>query len=216
MSTQRGQDGLLILGGEIVGTAKAQAAYATSITTIAVTGGGTTLTGVVMVGDIFSIAGGTDYTVSSTAIVASTNAIAGISFSPALATAIASNATVAFETHSVGELKAWTLESTIATIEDTVKGDKHKTFKGSQASHSGTASALLDYGDTYQAALIDKIATASPDGTVAALAFRVASGMFLYGAAVLSNFSVASPEGSTLVTINFSFQITGALSVEWH
>jgi hypothetical protein len=216
MATQRGQDGLLILGGEVVGSPLARTVYATSVTVIAVTGGGSTLTGVLMVGDIFSIAGGTSYTVTTSAIVAGTNAFSNIAFTPAIATAIASSAAVSFQTHSVAELKAWTLDSLIETVEDTVKGDKHKTYVGALAGHSGTASALLDGADTYQAALLNKIATASPDGTTAALAFRIASGKLLYGAAVLSNFAIASPEGSALVTINFSFQINGRLTLEYH
>ncbi|HLE03971.1 MAG TPA: hypothetical protein VI729_05070 [Anaerolineales bacterium] len=215
MSNYRGQDGLLILGGELIGTPKARAAVATGITEFAVTGGGT-MTGLVTVGDIFAIDGGTDHTVTGSFYVVSTNAIATLVFTPAVATAIASNATLTFESHSVAELKEWTLDSEIDVIPDTVKGDKHKTFKGGIAGHRGRATAWLDGADTEQAALLAKIAAGTPDGTVAALTFKVADGKYFYGAALLSNFSVGSPEGSALVPVSFDFQITGPLAKEWN
>jgi len=215
MTTYRGQDGLLILGGELIGTPKARAAVATGVTEFAVTGGGT-MTGLVTVGDIFAIDGGTDYTVAGTFYVVSTNAIATLVFAPAVATAIASNATLTFQSHSVAELRDWALDAAIETIEDTVKGDKHKTFKGGVAGHRGRATAWLDGGDTEQAALLAKIAAGTPDGTVAALTFKIADGKYLYGAAVLSNFSAGSPEGSALCPVTFDFQITGPLAKEWN
>src|SRR3989304_4672876 len=167
MTTYRGQDGLLILGGELIGTPKARAAVATGVTEFAVTGGGT-MTGLVTVGDIFAIASGTGYTVTGSFYIVSTNAIATLVFTPAVATAIASNATLTFESHSVAELKEWTLDSEIDVIPDTVKGRKHKTFQGGIAGHRGRATAWLDGGDTEQAALLAKNATATPGGTGAA------------------------------------------------
>lgn len=216
MTTQRGQDGLLILGGELVGSPVTRVSYVVGASQIAITGGASTLTGVVTVGDIFTIASGPSHTVTGSFFVASTNAIATIPFTPVLGTVAASNVAVTFESHSVAELKAWTLDPSIDIIEDTVKGDKHKTFKGGQATHRGTATAWLDASDTEQASLIAEVATGTPDGTVAALAFRMAAGKFFYGAAILSNFRTESPEGSALVPVTFDFQITGPLSKEWN
>ena len=216
MANYRGQDGLLILGGELVGSPLTRAAYATGITTIAVTGGASTLTGVLTVGDIFTVAGGTEHTLSGSFYVASTNAVAGLVFTPAIATAFASNAAVTFQSHSVAELKEWSLDPSIDLIEDTVKGDKHKTYLGGLAGHKGRATAWLDAGDTEQAALLEKIAAATPDGTVAALVLKVADGKYLYGAAVLSNFSTSSPDGTANVPVSFDFQITGPLAKEWN
>src|SRR3972149_2273486 len=104
MSNYRGQDGLLILGGELIGTPKARAAVATGVTEFAVTGGGT-MTGLVTVGDIFAIDGGTDYTVAGSFYVVSTNAIATLVFAPAVATAIASNATLTRSEEHTSELQ---------------------------------------------------------------------------------------------------------------
>jgi len=148
--------------------------------------------------------------------VASTNAIAGLVVTPGTGVSTAaSNAVVTFESHSVAELTAWTLDSDIDPIEDTVKGDKHKSFLGGAAHHRGTATAWLDAADTEQGALLAEIATATPDGTVAALVFRVDEGKYFYGAAELANFSTGSPEGG-LVPVTFTFQITGPLAKEWH
>lgn len=215
MANYRGQDGLLILGGQLVGTALTKQTYATSVSEIAITGGGSTLTGLVAVGDIFTIASGTSYTVNGSFYACTGNAIATLGFAPVVATAIASNVTVTFESHSVAELRDWSFDSAIEMIEDTVKGDKHKTFQGGVAGHTGRATAWLDAADTYQAALLDKIATATPDGTVASLVFNVTTGKMFYGAAVLSGFTTGSPENG-LVPVTFTFQITGQLYKEWH
>ena len=217
MTTHRGQDGLLILGGELVGTPEITISYATGVSQVQITGGGSTLTGVVMVGDIFTIgAGSQSYTVGGSFFAATGNAVATLPITPVIATVVATGATVAFESHSVAELRSWTLAPALDLIEDTVKGDKHKTFQGGLAGHTGSAMAWLDAGDTYQAALLDKIAAGTPDGTVAAMAFRVAAGKFLYGAAVLSGFSIDSPDGSALVGVTFNFTISGPLTPEWH
>ena len=217
MSNYRGQNGLLILGGELVGAPLLRAAYATSVTTVAVTGGVSTLTGILTVGDIFTVAGNTtEYTLTGSFYVASTNAVAALVFTPAIVTAFASNAAVTFESHSVAELKDWSFDSSIDLIDDTVKGDKHRTFKGGVAGHKGTATAWLDGGDEEQAALLAEIAAATPDGTVAALYFNISPGKGFYGAAVLSDFTAGSPEGSALVPVTFSFQITGPLAKEWN
>jgi hypothetical protein len=215
MSNYRGQDGLLVLGGELQGTARAGSAYVTSVSEIAVTGGGSTLTGVVMVGDIFTIASGTAYTVTGAFYDVTANAIATLAFTPVIATAVASNATITFQSNSLAELTVWSLDTSIDLIEDTVKGDKHKTYLGGIASWSGSAGAYLDYDDTEQASLIDEIAAGTPDGTVAALMLRVNTGKFFYGAAELSNFAVTSPEGSALVTVTFNFQGSGQLYTDW-
>ena len=216
MSNFRGQDGRLILGGELVGFPVTPQAYATSVTTIDLTGDPLPLTGLVTVGDIFTVAGTTtQYTVTGSFYVASGNAVTGLVFTPAIVTAFSSDAVVTFESHSVAELTAWTLDSDIDPIEDTVKGDTHKTFLGGAAHHRGTATAWLDAADTEQGSLLAEIATATPDGTVAALVFRVAEGKYFYGAAELANFSTGSPEGG-LVPVTFTFQITGPLAKEWH
>ncbi|KKL76779.1 hypothetical protein LCGC14_2041480 [marine sediment metagenome] len=148
--------------------------------------------------------------------VAAANAIASITFSTAIAAGgVANDAAVSFTSNSVAEIRAWDLTAELETIDDTVKGDTHRTFKGGLAKWNGTATAWLDYLDTQQAALIDAIATGSPDGTIAGLMFQISSGKTWYGGAELSNFSTDSPEGTALVPVSFDFQGSGQVLPDW-
>jgi len=189
-----------------------------------------TMVGVVAVGDLFTIpneTGTPTHTVTgSTFRFTSTNAVSAITFTPAAATGIVDNSTVLFSSNSVGEVTAWDITVDMVVLDDTVKNDTHKTFKGGIVRWSGTASALLDYLDTQQASLIDEIATGTPDGTIAALQFQVDEGDDVvgsdislktwYGAAVLSNFVTTSPAGDTgIVPVTFNFQGSGQVLPQW-
>ncbi len=99
-------------------------------------------------------------------------------------------------------------------IDDTVKRDTHRTFKGGLHTFTGSAAAWLDYLDTKQAALIDEIASGSPDGTIASLILEVAPARFFYGGVVLRHFVSASPENG-VVPVGFTFQGTGQLLLSW-
>jgi len=222
MATYKGHTGLLVLGGRVQGAPTVQGAVASAGATVTVDG--TVLVGVLAVGDVFEVDGdGIDRTVTGALVVATTNSLAGITFTPSATAGFGNNATVTFSSNSVGEIRAWSIDDlSLELIEDTVKGDTSKTYKaGYPPGWTGTATAYLDYGDTKQAALIDKIATGSPDGTIATLIFNVeASGQTgdlkqFYGAAQLNGFSVSSPEGSSIAEITFNFRSDGPLNVNW-
>jgi len=219
MANYRGQDGSLILGGKLVGSPLTVGSLTTGVATMTIDA--TTLTGIVAVGDLFTIpneTGTPTHTVTgSTFRVVSTNTVSAITFTPAIVTVVvADNSTVTFTNNTTAELTAWGMDASLEVIDTTKKGDTHRLFKGGIATWSGTATALLDYLDTEQASLIDEIATGSPDGTIAALMFEIESGKQWYGSVELSNFVVNSPEGSSLVDVAFTFQGSGAVLPDWN
>ncbi len=218
MSNFEGQSGGLILGGLLVGSPLVNGALIENDAIMDIDA--VSLTGVVIVGDTFTLAGeagSPTHTVTGGPFyVAAANAIASITFSTLIAAGgVANDAAVSFASNSVAEVRQWSLDAALEIIEDTVKGDGHKTFKGGLANWNGSATAWLDYLDTEQAALIDAIATGSPDGTIAGLMFQIASGKTWHGAAELLNFSTDSPEGSGVVPVTFEFQGTGQVLPDW-
>jgi hypothetical protein len=177
--TDRGQDGLLSLGGYLDGSPLLNGALTEGLTQMDIDA--TSLKGVVIVGDTFTIAGESGsptHTVTNGPFyVTVANEVNNIDFTPGIAAGgVANNAAVTFTSHSIAEITAWSLdEVTIEQADDTVKGDTHRTFKGGLASWRGSATALLDYGDADQATLIDAGAT-SGVGTLAGIVLRTASG----------------------------------------
>jgi hypothetical protein len=221
MATRRGQDGLLVLGGKLQGAPLVDGVVASAAATLTVDG--SQLYGTVAVGDIFVVDGdGINRTVSGSVVrAASTHHVSAVTFTPSATAGFANNATVTFQSNSIGELTRWSLDNVeIELIEDTAKGDTTKTYKGGYVNWNGSAAARLDYGDTKQAELIDMIASGSPDGTIATLVFVVEDVTLgdlktFYGSAYLTNFSVTSPEGSSIVEVTFAFQGVGDLSTDW-
>lgn len=218
MSNLRGQEGGLILGGLLVGSPLVDGALIENDVVMDIDA--VSLTGVVIIGDTFTLAGeagSPTHTVTGGPFyVAAGNAITTLTFSTAIAAGgVANDAAVSFTSNSVAEIRAWDLTAEIEMIDDTVKGDTHRTFKGGLANWNGSATAWLDYLDTQQALLIDAIATGSPDGTIAGLMFQVASGKTWYGAAELMNFRTESPEGTALVPVSFDFQGSGQVLPDW-
>ena len=224
MSNFRGLDGALILGGALNKVPITRGTLVATDATMDIDRGG--LLGIVAVGDLFTIpteTGTPTHTVTgSTFRVVIASVVSAITFTPAIATGgVANNSTVLFSSNSTGEITAWDLTADMVMLDDTVKGDTHKTFKGGVVQWSGTASGLLDYLDTQQAALIDEIATGTPDGTVAALMFQVetsdTSHKTWYGAVELSNFVTTSPAGDTgIVPVTFNFQGSGQVLPDWN
>ena len=109
MPNQRGQDGGLILGGLLVGSPLVNGALIENDTTMDIDA--VSLTGVVIVGDTFTLAGeagSPTHTVTGGPFyVAAGNAIASITFSTAVAAGgVANDAAVSFTSNSVAEIRA--------------------------------------------------------------------------------------------------------------
>jgi len=115
---------------------------------------------------------------------------------------------------AVDELRSWSLDGvSLEMIDDTVKGDTHRSFKGGIGDGGTyTVSCWLDY-TTGQQDIIDLINA----GTGAAVAFvaLAATGKTFTGNAVPQSYSISSPEGSSLAEITISCKVSGAVGVTW-
>ena len=64
-----------------------------------------------------------------------------------------SEGTVHFGTDAVGEIKSYSFNETVSTIEDTTIANDAKTFKAGQTSFSGSVDVFWDEADTAQIAM---------------------------------------------------------------
>jgi hypothetical protein len=221
MTTFRGQDGYLCIGGALFTTAGNvlnNGAKTVGATTISIDGTG--LVGVVVPGDTFTVAGETGspvHTVTGSApLAAAAGAINNIPFTPAIATGgIADNAVVTFASNSMAKVRTWNHQASLDVIEDTGMGDPWKTNQPGVAEWSGSGEAFLDYLDPAQKRLIDKLLTATPSPTVAGVLFGVNPRKQVYGAAILSGFQISGSTGN-MFTITFNFTGTGAAAPDWN
>jgi hypothetical protein len=121
---------------------------------------------------------------------------------------------VTFNAVSIGEVRSWTLNGAeIDQIEDTVKGDSSKTYKGGLV-ETGTATVVvwLDYV-TGQQDFIDLVN--SGDDTASTLELVVDTNKKFTGSAFCQSYSASSSEGSSIVEATLNFKFSGAISVSW-
>jgi len=123
------------------------------------------------------------------------------------------SATIA--TVALDELLSWSLDGvSLVMLDDTVKGDSHKTFKGGVGDGGTiTFNTLLDYA-TAQQDVIDLINA----GTGAAVAFVLlaATGKTFTGNAVPMSYSPSSPAGDTSIALlTIQMKVSGAVGVTW-
>ena len=118
---------------------------------------------------------------------------------------------------AIGELRDWALDGVaIETIDDTVKGDKHRTFLGGLAD-GGTArlTGWLDGGDAGQAIVIGYFAAATPQSAAVTVVLTVNTGKTYTFSAVPTSWSTGSPEGTAACPVTFSFKVSGAVTQAW-
>jgi hypothetical protein len=210
----RGLDGFLSLGGVLVGAPRTATSYASAIATININSAAT-LTGIVAIGDIFTVAGETgtpNHTVTGGPFyVAATNSISNITFTPAFITGgVGSSAVVTFQSNAVANVKAHNINATVETLDSTVMLDKWKTFKGGVAKWTGSGDCFLDGGDARQLAIIQKLQQATPATTISAILFGAIAGKQWYAACELSEVRVTGGTGA-LWSVAFSFEGSGSL-----
>jgi hypothetical protein len=216
MATFRGQDGLVALGGHLIGAVAVNGAVAAAATTVNLdTGGVGTLTGVSGPGDRFTIAGQT-YTVTGPFRVAAGNALTGVTFTPGAVGGFADNAPVIYQLNALAEVRQWTLTPQMQALDTTVCRQGHRTYRPGLHGWTGQAQALFDAADPQQRALLDRIASGTPATTTAAVLFGLLEGQphDFYGSAVLTNFQVESPL-EELVTVRFDWQGSDLVRVQW-
>ena len=122
--------------------------------------------------------------------------------------------TLTYATINIAELLSWSLDGVeVEMIDDTVKGDTVRTFKGGLGNGGTlTCRCYLDYA-TGQQDLIDDIIAATAT-SLAFVALADTSKTFT-GSAIPQRFSINSPEGSALVDVTFVCKVTGAVAMAW-
>ena len=115
---------------------------------------------------------------------------------------------------AIHELRSWSMDGVaLEMIDDTVKGDAHRTFKGGLGDGGSiTFTCYLDYG-TAQQDIIDLINAGT--GSAVAFVLLVATGKTFTGNAVPQTYSIESPEGSAVATISITLKVSGAIGVTW-
>lgn len=226
MANYRGLEGFLAIGGVLSGSGappKLNGALTIGNTTMNIDGNGSQLIGVVVAGDTFTIAGESGSPVHTVTggpfYVAAANAIAGITFTPGIASGgAADNSVVTFAANAVVEAKAHTLSVTQQVLDTTKFQDKWRTVKGGLAQWIGTGGASLDYNDPRQKALIDAIVAATPNLTLNGALFGIQLATTLlkqmYGGVVFSGFTITNDKGA-LVEVTFNFEGTGVILPNW-
>ncbi|HEX7048656.1 MAG TPA: hypothetical protein VF188_00470 [Longimicrobiales bacterium] len=215
MSVFRGSRGFVALGGVVNGAPLVMGAVAQGATTA--TFDGTPLTGVLLAGDRFTVAGDPQvYTVTQNAVIGipTANRVT-VSFTPAVQVAggWADNAAVLFVSNSLAEVTAWSATPARPVLDRTVMGDDARRIVLDIPGWSGNIEALFDYGDAEQKAFIDAVGSDSAPATVG-LVLAVDTDKHLYGHVQPESAQVTGQRGA-LVTVQFTFQGEGALATDW-
>jgi hypothetical protein len=224
MTTYRGQDGFLALGGVLSGqpAVRLTGALSAGATSLGLNSA-TTLVGVLAVGDTFTIAGEAGSPVHTVTggpfYPAVANAIAGVTFTPAIAAGgVAANAVVTVASRAIVNARLWNLTATVETLDSTTLGAAWQVVQGGEAGWSGSCEFFLDRTDPVQVALLDAAATGA---SVPVVTFGVqvgtpaaAAAKFVYAGATLSGWSVGATRGA-LVAVTATLTGTGPLLPQW-
>ena len=132
-----------------------------------------------------------------------------------MATFRGQDSTITYDSETIGEVTSINM-SGIETdlIEDTVKGDTFKSYKGGLVDGGEISVACrLDYANTGQAAIVDDVIAAA--GTAKAVVVTIGAGKTFTQSAVALGYTVDSPEGSSIVGVTYRMKITTAVTVAW-
>jgi hypothetical protein len=124
-----------------------------------------------------------------------------------MATFSGSGGTVLVGSDAIGEIKSYTVDETMDTLEDTSMGDTNRTYKASLKAFSGSCDVMFDDTDTAQQAMTV--------GSEVTMSFQMEGNTNgdhkLSGTVLITGRSItASFDG--LVEASLSFQGTGALT----
>ena len=212
MAKYRGSKGAVALGGIVTGSPLVNGARAQGVGTANIDGG--SLTGVILKGDTFTVAGDAQvYTISADVLIAA-NA-AAIAFTPNVVPGAgwADNAAITFTANPIAQVTQWEANPSRPVIDATVIGDAAKKTMLDTPMFVGRATCFFDYGDTRHAKAVDE-ATADGDIGDIGVVFTTATDKQLYGHVATSGAQIRSQRGQ-LVEVVFNFEGNGALSRDW-
>lgn len=109
-----------------------------------------------------------------------------------------------YATVVVGNGRIIGIDTTRAGISTTVKGDKHATEVGGIVDRNLSFSGYLDYV-TGQQDVIDFLEAATPDVTMGALVFTIATGKtWTYSSALFKGYTIESPDPDATTPVSFT------------
>lgn len=212
MAKFRGSKGFISLGGIVTGTplingARPQGALTANID-------GVTLTGVILKGDKFTVAGDAQvYTISADVLI--TANAAAIAFTPAVVPAggWADNAAVTFVSNSLAQVRSFEVSVARPAIDSTCMGDSAQRTELDSPQLSGSIVCLMDYSDAEQAEAIDE---AKADGDIGeiGIVLGVALDKQIYAHVAATQATVRSQRGQ-LVELALSVEGHGAIAFDW-
>jgi hypothetical protein len=224
MTTYRGMDGYLAIGGYLVGSGspaiQLNAGLGSGASSMTLKGGSGVLNGVVAVGDTFVLAGETGtptHTVTGTSTyLAAGNLVSSVTFTPNTASTVAISSGVTFTSNVIVQMKGWDYDTNVEMLDATYVGLAWRNFVGGVAGWKMKGSALLDYGDLRQKAIIDELIAAVPAPAVNCVVLGVnqTGPKQWFSAAVAQNLAIKSQTGA-LVTVEFDLTGSGALATNW-
>lgn len=220
MSTYRGSRGLLALGGLQSGNPQLKGAVAQGASQATIDGGGSALTGAILEGDEFTVAGdATTYTVTADARIGENVANeVTVSFEPTVQVSggWADNAAVSFVANSIAQVRRWEAEANRPYLRDDTMGDDARTGKLDTPQWTGSAEGLLDLADAEQKAVVDAVRQNNPAPDFGAY-LQVGSGPMkgFYGHLQPVNSRINGERGS-LVIVEFDFEGEGLLAPDWN
>lgn len=213
MSKYRGSQGNAVFGGILVGSPLVQGAVAQGATSA--TFDGVSLTGTVLPGDKFTVAGDAQEYEIVTGGEVSGNQIA-VTFTPSVQEAAgwADNAAVTFVSNSVANVREWEATPSRPIIEATVMTDEAERRDLDVPKWSGRAVVFLDYGDAKQKAFIDQVTSNDPVSPIS-VTLVVAEAKNLWGTLVPANAGVTQRRGAYF-EVTFDFEGEGVLNPDWN
>jgi hypothetical protein len=223
MAFFRGIDGFIAVGGALVGAPTVNGALTAGAVTLNIDVASGVLLGVVAAGDTFTIAGELGspvHTVTNPVpVVAATNAIAGVTFTPAIATGgTLTGAVMTFASNALPQATGWDLDIQIKDLETTSLGDKWRSSVTEIASWSGSLAMRLDYSLPAQAAVFNRLSGATPGGILGTIVLGVGQGATTFKAAVgAAEFKSAALKNQigAILDVKVAFTGTGQLSLLW-
>ena len=214
MAKYRGSRGFVAFGGVVNGTPLLMGARPAGATSA--TFDGTSLTGALLAGDQFTVAGsGVVHTIAADVVIGATtpNQVA-VTFTPAVAAGgWSDNAAVSFVSNSVAQTRKWEATPSRPYLDGTCQGDSARNGTLDTPMWSGKIEALLDYADPQHKEFIDEVRQNNTPAGIGCVLGVVTDKAF-YGHIMPTNARIVSERGA-LVTVGFDFEGEGALGLDW-
>jgi predicted secreted protein len=217
MATIRGNDGLVALGGYLVGSAFVDGAVSNGASAATFDdNAGSGLTGALLTGDEFTVAGDAQdpYVIAATALVGETVANeVDVTFTPTVQEAggWADNAAVTFTAAAIACVKSFELDVDRQLLDATCMRATGRQYVAGFQGWNGRIRVLLDSADTETNALITG-ATGQTTSEVS-LTLVAEDGTQYYGYATITR-SDHRQETDALVEVEFEVQGRGAIALQ--